>query len=333
MKTVSASAPGKLVLTGEYAVLHGGAAIAIAAGRRAGAKITTGVDAAELIIVNDDQRFGFVFENNELTWEQQPGVQGRLLEAASRVLADANLSAASLGPMTVELCSQEFYVDDAIKLGLGSSAAVGVALTACLQQLLTNEHDLDAALAVHRAFQRGQGSGIDVCTSYHGGVIATHNGNVWQLTLPTDLQMVPVWTGVPASTPAKLQLLTAFGEAEPAEHAALLAALSAQSVAALHACESGDTIGLLAALESFACGLEDLDEAVGLGIWSAEHRVLAQLAGDAGLVYKPSGAGGGDFGLAFGTSEAAAQAFSQAAASAGYRCGDFDLGVAGLRLN
>ncbi len=332
MKAISVSAPGKLVLTGEYAVLQGGPAIAIAAGRRASASITTSVDASELIIANTDQYFGFIFQGDKLVWEQEAGAQGQLLEAACRVLSDAGLSLEKLGALSIELDSREFYFDEGTKMGLGSSAAVCVALTACLQQLLAGEHDLHTALAVHRSFQQGQGSGIDVCTSFYGGVIARENGNIWQLDLPAELQMVPVWTGVPASTPAKLKQLTAFAEVEPAEHAALLGLLSAQSTAALRASEASDTVGLLAALESFACGLEDLDKAAGLGIWSTEHCELAKLAGDAGLVYKPSGAGGGDFGLAFGTSEQAIEVFSLAVAAAGYQCGDFDLGVEGLQM-
>lgn len=332
MTSVSASAPGKLVLAGEYAVLQGGPAIAIAAGRRVHAKVST-ANAGELHIANTDERFAFHFDCKQFSWEQDAGEQGRLLEVACKKLLAAGLVPENPGPLFVELDSREFYGEDHTKMGLGSSAAVCVALTACLQQRLAGQHDLNAALAVHRAFQKGQGSGIDVCTSYQGGVVAMSDGSIWQVDLPADVQIIPVWTGVPASTTARLQQLANFSKTEPAEHAALLTALSAQSAAALSACDAGDTVGLLAALESFSCGLEDLDEAAGLGIWSAEHRKLAELAGDTGLVYKPSGAGGGDFGVAFAVTEQAADTFKKAAASEGYLCGDFDLGVAGLQLD
>ena len=53
------------------------------------------------------------------------------------------------------------------------------------------------------------------------------------------------------------------------------------------------------ACASYGKWLGKLGEASGADIVSAPHRALGQIAADAGLVYKPSGAGGGDIGLVF----------------------------------
>ena len=55
--------------------------------------------------------------------------------------------------------------------------------------------------------------------------------------------------------------------------------------------------------------LRELDAAAGIGIWSACHEKLNSVARKAGVSYKPSGAGGGDFGLAFSRDAARLEAF------------------------
>ena len=97
--TWAASAPGKVMLTGEYAVLDGGEAVVIAVDRRAWATLGG------------------------------PGAPSEFLAAAAAVLArevgaDA---AAALGRVTVDT---EALRQDGVKLGLGSSAAARVVMPA-----------------------------------------------------------------------------------------------------------------------------------------------------------------------------------------------------------
>jgi len=46
-----------------------------------------------------------------------------------------------------------------------------------------------------------------------------------------------------------------------------------------------------------------------LGIFDAGHEEIRRAAGDANLMYKPCGAGGGDVGIVFGTDDAALDSF------------------------
>jgi phosphomevalonate kinase len=130
-----------------------------------------------------------------------------------------------------------------------------------------------------------------------------------------------------------LARLRGWQQAQPALAAGHLARLGAASSRGLAAWRAGDAAGVLAAVGHFAAGLRQLDDAVGLGIWSAEHRDIAALAAEAGVAYKPSGAGGGDYGLALTARPAALAALRTAVEAAGFQCLGAPLAPAGLLVH
>jgi phosphomevalonate kinase len=93
-----------------------------------------------------------------------------------------------------------------------------------------------------------------------------------------------------------------FRETERQLFAAHLEDLCAISGAALGAWDRADIANLLCALAEYDAGLRRLDRDAAIGIYSVAHHRLAELARRNGAIYKPSGAGGGDFGLAFASS-------------------------------
>ncbi len=140
--TVVASAPGKIVLSGEYAVLDGVPAISMAVGRR-----------AVVTLANSS--------SGECNLSA-PGFAGadkyRILDAVcDGVRPEKN----------IKLDSRAFS-DGGNKTGIGSSAALTVALVASLNE---SEDVLSEALLAHRAAQGGAGSGVDVATAVRGGLI------------------------------------------------------------------------------------------------------------------------------------------------------------------
>ena len=324
-----ASAPGKLVIAGEYAVLEGAPAIATAVDRRAVAELETGAERYELCIANSGECFGFDLADKGLHWHDNPGDQGNLLIAAAEVFGSA---LTKLEPFSVSLCTREFYADG-IKQGLGSSAALAVALSGCLQHALGQQSDIGTALAVHREFQHGSGSGIDVHTSFHGGTVTVIDNAAQRCDWPEGVFMLPVWTGVAASTPARLKALASFAADEPRIYTQQQAALGKFADKAVQACQSGHAEQVLISLQEFSGGLRDFDAATGLGIWSPEHVELHRMATQEQVIYKPSGAGGGDFGLAFSVDHAPLQLFRQTVESAGYACTGLRVGASGLRVN
>jgi len=329
----SASAPAKLVVAGEYAVVWGSPAISAAVDVRARATAVDGAPGWSLCVVNSGWRSEFTpTDAARLQWPADPGADGALLQAAWRCLnPDGALTA--VGPLAIELDSRAFYAASGVKRGLGSSAAVAVALTAVLERALGRRPSAASCVAVHREFQAQRGSGIDVVTSLRGGVVAKTGDTVTALRWPESLAVTAVWTGVPASTPRLLQRLEVFAEAQPQVFARARDALGTAAGEVLDAWRDASTQAIVESLYAFAEQLRHFDARCGIGIWSAEHTALERLADDYGLVYKPSGAGGGDYGLAFGTQAARVEDFRLAVAERGFTAADFDLCAPGLQVS
>jgi phosphomevalonate kinase len=277
---IEASAPGKVVLWGEYAVLAGAPALVMAVNRRAYCTVDRGTTGWRI------STCGFKGDETTLSIDDLRAL--RTPPAASLIGHLIATRSAARWPLALDarLCTAAFHSHGA-KLGLGSSAALTVACQAALARLINEPPSLDHALEAHRALQHG-GSGLDVAAAFHGGLVRFEGGAAErvQVALPAH---VFVWTGRSASTPDHLARFNAWRASGD------LAALHALAAGARALFEQPDT----AALARYADALRALDDAGQLGIWSEPHRVLANLAMAHHLVYKPCGAGGGDVGVAF----------------------------------
>jgi phosphomevalonate kinase len=307
---VLATAPGKLILTGEYAVLDGAPALVLAVNRRVIAKRRAGAcgsSAFLLAILGEiEKRYG----------REHPAAK-----AAAEIIVD----------------STPFY-EGATKLGLGSSAAVSVAATALAlaanhqaMPVIDRELVLSIASAAHataqsaRAGQQARGSGADIAAAVYGGVIAfqrtTPDRVAWpsdaaaagrairvdgatvdRLTWPAGVTLIPFFTGAAADTTS---LVSAVHEARERDRAAVDAALHAIDKASRAACQSCAmraseiaSNALISALSLAAQAVDQLAAATGLplvpsGVTQARS-AMARLGGTA----KTTGAGGGDIAVA-----------------------------------
>jgi phosphomevalonate kinase len=326
--TVTSRAPGKLILTGEYAVLEGAPALSAAVDLFAVVQLATAeVAGGVLHIVNTDERYAFdTAADGSLSWLEEPGDKGAMLEAVCRVLANAGQSENAARGCQISIDTRDFYVVEPgaadRKKGIGSSGAVAVALAAALCGRVGIDPDPMIAMQAHREFQHKKGSGLDVMTSWHGGIIAMSGRDTQSVTCvsrPDGLLLLPVWTGVPTSTAAMLDRLERFAAESGAEYQGVFVRLCGAAGAAAKAFAT-DAGTFVAAVAQVAEALKHLDEAGGIGIWSEPHRELASLAAEAGVSYKPSGAGGGDYGIAFAVEESALESFRRQAVRAGYLC-------------
>lgn len=186
----------------------------------------------------------------------------------------------------------------ALKLGIGSSAALSVALCKALLPAATTCSELqESALQAHRAFQRGAGSGADIAASVHGGVIRyeMEHGRVASKSWPPGLFFRLLWSGVPSSTTNKLANL------KEREHKDSFGPLHNAAVDIADAWSEAAPARLLESFLAYVAVLKAFDIDHQLGIFDAGHERLLQQATGQGLVYKPCGAGGGDLGIALGT--------------------------------
>ncbi len=338
-KPVIASAPGKLVLVGEYAVVYGAAALVAAVPRRAVVTLTPGTGSAWQVSTP-----GFRSQMCHFEHHQMPQL-ARQLPLLANVLAALDYR----GPgCTAELDTREFFssdgVDGGAKLGLGSSAALCTALLAAvaeIQALRPGESskgvDLAAALAAHQRLQGGRGSGIDVAASFLGGVLkfqrsADSEPGFTHQTVPMPLPMLWVWSGQAATTTTRLETLERFKKAQPKAFAEVFRQLSELSECASSAAASQTPEAFLQATSEFTQRLANLDQQIGLGVWTQPHHHLAGIAQRCGVLYKTSGAGGGDCGLAMAEDPQKLENFRKNAAIQGFLCWNLDSENQGLKV-
>ena len=332
--SISVSAPGKLLLTGEYAVLEGAPAVSAAVDVRAQVDITSSSNHA-LHVVNSGEQFVFIpDENGTLSWQQDPGSYAALVEAAFPLIIAAGKD---VDAFIVSIDTRDFFITsesgEVTKMGIGSSAAVAVSLTAAFQLLVGEQPSLEKALEVHAHFQQQQGSGIDVVNSWFGGLIGKSGDSIAMLAWPEGLNVLAISTGVAASTTDKLKSLEAFSLADPEACSKAFAALGHAASEAAQSWQAGSAEDVLESLRNYADVLQGFDVASGLDIWSQPHREIAEIAARYGVVYKPSGAGGGDFGVAFTCDDAALGNFATETNAAGYQIAKFGWSKTGIKVS
>lgn len=314
---IPASAPGKVVLSGEYAVLHGAPAIATAVDRRA--RVTVAESSGEWhSIVTPGYLEGSwhfrVLENGSIEWQE------RLPAPSTFSLVEEvwkNFDTASWPPLSLAVDTQEFSDETTgLKLGLGSSAAVSVALTAALQRFAADGNNpRKLAMAAHERFQEGQGSGVDVAASLHGGLIEYRRAGAetCHLGWPAGLHYRFLWSGQAAITAEKLARLREQGAKNSSMN---LLRASAEKIAATWSL--GDCRQILDSYPAYIDALREFSVDHDLGIFDAGHDALVRLAAGVEVVYKPCGAGGGDIGIALAASEDAIQELCEQAMQRGF---------------
>src|SRR5262249_11736313 len=160
---IRASAPGKLFLTGEWAVLRSAPALVAAIDRRAvvDAALREGNGAVVVHSVADRSSV-------RLGPEAQLGGDAAAIAAVLQVLRPRG---GIEGEITVDSCA--FLAGDR-KLGLGRSAATLAAASVAVLAALgehARERVLTTALAANQALQNGLGSGADVVAAIDGGIV------------------------------------------------------------------------------------------------------------------------------------------------------------------
>jgi mevalonate kinase len=116
------------------------------------------------------------------------------------------------------------------------------------------------------------------------------------------LFILPVWTGVSASTTELLGRVAEFRDNNPGDYSRLMLQLFDHAQQADQAWQSGEAAQALAALSAYGVALQTFDYDAAIGIYTEPHNRIRDIVEREGASYKVSGAGGGDFGLAMTTS-------------------------------
>jgi len=326
---IIARAPGKAVLLGEYAVLDGAPALSMAVNRYARVTLRScGSDACQVtapqlgiepVPFSLGSQGGIRWQVDAPGW---PELQ-RTAELLGYLHARASRRFGPAGPFQLHIDTSELFLPagksgqaQPVKLGLGSSSAVAVALDAVLRRFFGGQAEtglttraLNRLLEPYRRGQDGRGSGIDLATSLCGGVIgfrlpvgsADESPLIERMTLPPGLMMLFAWTGEPASTSELLERYRRGQARQPEKARAIFQQMSTIAAQARQAIDRGDAEALMASLRAYGHGMGTMGDQMGVSLISERHAAIMRQAEDLGLVAKPSGAGVGDLALIAGT--------------------------------
>lgn len=304
--TVRRHAPGKLFIAGEYGVIEPGhPAILVAVDR--GVTVTVSAPRGAEVTIDSDLNPG------------GPAATTHVLAAVAVVDELLRIS-----PVHITVTSDLHR--DGSKFGLGSSGAVTVAtvtaLTAYAGLNLAPEDQFRLAMLA-TAQHDPRASGGDLAASVWGGWIAYRAPDraavldlalrrgiqealraPWpgfglrRLQAPRGLTLDVGWTGEPASTAALTGRLDAGDWPGSASHQDFLKRSDACVLAAIRSLDRGADRELIEAVHGARRMLAALDDEVRLGIFTPRLTALCEAAEAVGGAAKPSGAGGGDCGIA-----------------------------------
>lgn len=314
------SAPGKLMLSGEYAVLDGATAVVAAVDARA----TATVGAPPL--ADTPPEVSATWRLARERFPKLPSTPPRIDVSALRDPSGAQ------------------------KLGLGSSAAAAAA-TAGLALAFAHGADALADGATREALFtlafRGhaviapEGSGADVAAASLGGYIRFQPAPPGSQQLPTcaplrapaGLTTRVVWTGHAARTSDLVGQVKRFKARDPGPYAAHQRELADAAEAFATTFAAGSAVALLPLAARYHEAMRALGDAAGAPIVEEHLRAVADLAARCGGAAKPSGAGGGDVAIAFFCDEADAERFDARVADTGFETLRLTLGAPGPRVD
>lgn len=301
MSKLIVSAPGKLVLLGEYAVLDGAPALVAAVSARARVTLRAS-DRFQIRSSLLDTTLDFVLEDGAVHWGDATA-PASVTDWLGKLIA-ANAPRQPAGGFIAELDTGDFFQQGS-KFGLGSSSALAVAFNAALQRHWHNATATDA-FATHRLLQGGRGSGVDVAAAVHGGLIGFCRGQsanqpprIEALQWPDSLALTVVFVGHSSSTVDAIERYRRWQQRAPSDWQAYSDRLQEIAVNGKTSVKSGDCAGLMQALDEYGQALHAMGQSAGIDIVSQAHqRVGKHVSAFGPAVYKPSGAGGGDVGIA-----------------------------------
>lgn len=281
-------APGKLVLTGAYAVLGGAPAIVMATSRGAYA------DGART--------------------NPTPSAEVR---AALGDVASPHVDASSLF-----LGSRKLGLGASSAILVASLAAREVARGADLSDERVRAALFARARTAHASAQSG-GSGVDVAASVHGGVLEYVPGTAVRRSLPPGLLIHVFACGTSARTSELRAQVDRFASVSPAAYQTCIGDLETIAHSAAAAVKSGERDAFIVAVRRAARALSLLGLGAGAPIVPEGFDALEAIANAEGAAFCVSGAGGGDVATFVGSTRPSA-AFVERA----FALGIFEIDVA-----
>lgn len=314
--TISVKSPGKLILLGEYAVLEQAPALVAAVNRHCKVQIeslynstfqvrTPNLNIPEIQFILDKDGDAHFRTNVDSKTQEQ-------LHFVLAILKYVSQKAGKIPGASISIDTTSFYHRiTGNKFGLGSSAALTVSLVSGLMKYIgkniTEEALYREAFLAHRFAQGKMGSGVDIAASTTGGIISYTmpedpeqlNGNIQRIRRPDNLYMACIWAGYAVSTRNFVRNVHTYKNEQPKAYDKLLGTMSMLSREGVKAFAGNNSEAFLDIISDFLDCERQLGKSSGTEIVSDVHEEISSIVKAQGGTYKPSGAGGGDIGIAF----------------------------------
>lgn len=339
--------PGKLMVAGEFAVLQPHHQLVVMAVDRFVYATVEQSDQNELTLHDFQlEDLSWEFCNNEVNIASNDERLKFVRHAMKIALLYLQERSIFPGPFSIGINSE---LDDAsgAKYGLGSSAAVVTAVvTAILKKFAPGETDKETIFklaSIAHVTVQGNGSGADIAASSFGGflhytsfqaewLIDLYHKSVsitdmlkadWvyytskPIGLPDSVYVCIGWTGKPASTGKLVHEVLKLKDANPGQFRQFLQASDEAVEHFLNGMKEADISRLMKGIKQNRLALRTVGEHANVEIETPLLGTLCDLAEQFGGAGKPSGAGGGDCGIAFMPTEESAEKLLNAWEQAG----------------
>jgi len=331
------SAPGKLFLSGEWAVLEvGNPGIVAAVNKRVHAEVEEADSISVSIGDFGIKDLGAKFDGKQLSWERELSEKEKEQTQFIRgAIETVGQYLGGLKPFSIRSWGEQSQVEIggvAKKVGFGSSAASVVAVISAL--LKFNGQDIESKDAkdriyklsaiAHYLIQGKAGSAFDVAASTYGGVFVYQRfdpkwlmeklesgvaikelvDQEWPsfraepLEIPGGFELLIGWTKESASTSAMVKQLNTWAETDQEDYKRLYDKIANLVRELIPAWKGKDTGSVLELIRKNEDYLRELGRASGVNIETEDLRRLSESANLNGAAGKLSGAGGGDCGIA-----------------------------------
>jgi phosphomevalonate kinase len=293
------AAPGKVLLTGAYAVLEGAPAIVVAVDRYA---LVDASRPAETPTREVAEALGDRAPHFDASALYHEGTKLGLGSSAAVLVASLGADAAKMG---ADLSDPDVR-----------------------SKIFWRARDTHARV-------QGGGSGVDVAASTYGGVLrySLRGGKPWILhaELPDDLVLSVWFSGSSARTSDLLAQVEELRTKDPDAHRRHMIDVSLAAEIAAAKFEGGSLREFVVAARAFGASLERLGDAADANIVPLAFKRLAVAAQEEEGAFLPSGAGGGDVGIFLGTAKPT-ESFIKRAALLGMQSLEIGIDHRGVRV-
>ncbi|MAG18186.1 MAG: phosphomevalonate kinase [Candidatus Diapherotrites archaeon] len=324
------SAPGKLMLSGEWSVLENGVpCIVLAVDQRVYASIEEASE-TKINLKDFEIETNAVIEGTKISFEKEDekllftkhSIETALKYIAAKGIAVKNFELETRGDNTTVAVNGK-----QMKVGFGSSAAAVTAITGAVLKL----HGIDIetkqgelvlfklAIIAHFNAQGKVGSGFDVGASVFGGALVYKRFDAewlvnelqeksvqgvadeeWpgfearNISLPKELELMVGFTGKSASTKELVLKIREFKKEKPEEYEKIIESIKEVTEKLIIALQNSEKQKIIELLNENRKLLKTLSDASNNNLEIEEHKIMSEIASANGCAAKFSGAGGGD---------------------------------------